>query len=63
MRTRLVTLQPMIRLMLDAIARREMQLNEVTMQRKKILLKKKNLKMQLNLVMMTRMLQLMTKKL
>jgi len=63
MRTRLVTLQPMIRLMLDAIALREMQLNEVTMQRKKILLKTKNLKMQLNLAMMTRMLQLMTKKL
>jgi len=46
MRTpRLVTLQPMMRLMLDAIAQREMQLNEVMMERKKIPLTMKHLRM------------------
>jgi len=42
---RLVTLQPMTPLMLDAIAQREMQLNEVTKQRKKTLLTTKHLRM------------------
>jgi len=45
MRTRLVTLQPMMRLMLDAIAQKEIQLNEVMMERKKIPLTMKHLRM------------------